>query len=227
MSTLQNKLHYAFQNPSLLRQALTHPSLKEDADNQRLEFLGDAVLECLISDLLYHKYPNAPEGELTAKRAALVCEETLSSLARTLGLGQALRMNRGEELTRGRQKPSILADALEAVLAAVYLDGGLSAAMHVVNHLFQQEEKLASIHGGDDKGLLQAYTQANNMELPAYEITAESGPPHDRHFVAQVRVLGKTIATGEGTSKKAAEQAAAKAALAAYQRVQEGEDAAQ
>lgn len=217
MQSLEEKLGYQFSNPSLLRRALSHPSLKEAEDNQRLEFLGDAVLEFCISDLLYRKYPDFQEGDLTAKRAALVCEETLYLLARELELGQSLRMGFGEEQTMGREKPSILADAMEALLAAVYLDGGIGCAQALVTRLFAQEERMSAVRGRDDKGLLQEYTQANGLELPAYEIIRESGPPHARQFEAVVKVLGQTVGTGEGGTKKAAEQAAAKTALKHYQ----------
>ncbi len=213
---LEQKLGYAFLEGSLLIRALTHPSVKQGQDNQRLEFLGDAVLEFCISEMLYQKYPQEQEGELTARRAALVCEDTLCHLAQSLSLGEALRMGHGEEQTMGRSKPSILADALEAVLAAIYLDGGMEAVRGVVLRLYQAEETLYTLRGGDDKGLLQAYTQAQEMALPEYTIIEESGPDHDKHFVAQVSVLSQPVATGEGSSKKAAEQAAAKAALAAY-----------
>lgn len=192
MQRLQQALGYAFRDPSHLRLALTHPSTKLP-DNQRLEFLGDAVLEFCVSDMLYQKYPDLHEGELTARRAALVCERTLSVIARSLDLGRYLLMGHGEEQTGGREKPSILADAMEAVLAAVYVDGGYEAARGVIRVLFQEEERLA-----------------------AYEIVAQSGPDHDRRFTAQVSVQGRAVATGEGNSKKAAEQAAAKAALKAY-----------
>lgn len=227
MRELQKRLQYTFENKTLLRQALTHPSLKEAQDNQRLEFLGDAVLEFCISDFLYQKYPRAQEGELTAQRAALVCEETLGFLAKELGMGDALRMGHGEEQTMGRQKPSILSDALEAVFAAIYLDGGMEAAREVIFRLFQQDEKLSALRGRDEKGLLQEYTQAHGLALPQYDIVEETGPAHDKHFVSQVSVMGVPVALGRGTSKKVAEQAAAKAALAAYQGKQEAENAAE
>lgn len=213
MRSLQDALQYQFREASLLRLALTHPSTKEEDDNQRLEFLGDAVLEFAISDLLYRKYPDRREGELTARRAALVCEETLCHLARTLCLGQALRMGHGEESTAGREKPSILADALEAVIAAVYLDGGMPAAQGLIERLFAEEERLSALRGHDDKGLLQAYTQAHDLGLPEYRIVEESGPAHERRFMTETLVGGRVVARGEGLSKKTAEQAAARTAL--------------
>ena len=215
MQRLQQALGYAFRDPSHLRLALTHPSTKLP-DNQRLEFLGDAVLEFCVSDMLYQKYTNLHEGELTARRAALVCERTLSAIARSLDLGRYLLMGHGEEQTGGREKPSILADAMEAVLAAVYVDGGYEAVRGVIRALFQDDERLTAWRGQDDKSALQEYTQANGLDLPAYEIVAQSGPDHDRRFTAQVSVQGRPGATGEGNSNKAAEQAAAQAALTAY-----------
>jgi len=205
-------LGYTFKDEAHLRLALTHPSTKLP-DNQRLEFLGDAVLEFCVSDMLYRKYPDLHEGELTARRAALVCERTLSVLARSLELGKVLVMGHGEEQTGGREKPSILADAMEAVLAAIYIDGGIRAAHQVILRLFAEDEKLIAWRGHDDKSALQEYTQANGLELPAYVIIAQEGPDHNRTFTAQVSVLGKPVATGVGNSKKAAEQAAAKKAL--------------
>lgn len=214
MRSLQDALHYRFHDEALLRLALTHPSTKEEADNQRLEFLGDAVLGFAVSDLLYRKYAGRHEGELTARRATLVCEETLCHLARGLGIGRALRMGHGEESTLGREKPSILADAMEAVIAAVYLDGGVEAAHALIARLYRDEEALSARRGRDDKGLLQAHTQAAELGLPEYAVTDESGPAHDRRFVVEVRIAGKPVATGEGATKKAAEQAAARQALA-------------
>ena len=221
MTALERALHYTFADAALLRLALTHPSLKQQ-DNQRLEFLGDAVLEFLVSEILYAKYPHWREGELTTRRAALVCEETLSALGRALGLGQALLMGHGEEQTAGREKPSILADTFEAVLAAIYLDGGIDAARAFIGRQFAHEEALCAHPGRDEKNLLQEFTQARGMELPAYEIIAEDGPPHARRFNARVCVLGVPRGTGVGVSKKAAEQSAAKQALASL-RAEEGE----
>ena len=217
MQQLQNDLGYVFHDPAHLRLALTHPSTKLP-DNQRLEFLGDAVLEFCVSDMLYRKYPNLHEGELTARRAALVCERTLSVIARSLHLGDFLIMGHGEEQTGGRGKPSILADAMEAVLAAVYADGGYEAAREVIRRLFAEDEKLTAWRGHDDKSALQEYTQAHGLELPAYEVIAQEGPDHDRRFTVRVSILGRPAATGTGGSKKAAEQAAARQALLALTR---------
>ena len=218
---LEQRLGYQFKDQQLLRAALYHSSYANEhrtmgiSSNERLEFLGDAVLGFVSADFLYRKHPDLPEGELTRIRAALVCERTLSVIARSLDLGRYLLMGHGEEQTGGREKPSILADAMEAVLAAVYVDGGYEAARGVIRVLFQEEERLTAWRGQDDKSALQEYTQANGLDLPAYEIVAQSGPDHDRRFTAQVSVQGRAVATGEGNSKKAAEQAAAKAALKA------------
>ena len=219
MNDLQKALGYRFESVSNLRLALTHPSTKRK-DNQRLEFLGDAILEFCVSDMLYAKYPAMQEGELTARRAALVCERTLSALARSLDLGRYLLVGHGEEQTGGREKPSILADTMEAVLAAVYVDGGYQAAREVILRLFADDEALIAWHGQDDKSALQEFTQAAGLDLPHYEIIAESGPDHDRRFTARVSVKGRALTTGEGNSKKAAEQAAAKAALRRYRETQ-------
>ena len=212
MQALQQALGYTFRDIAHLRRALTHPSTKQP-DNQRLEFLGDAILEFCVSDMLYHKYTDFQEGALTARRAALVCERTLSVLAHSLDLGRCLVMGNGEELTGGREKPSILADAVEAVLAAIYVDGGYEAVREVIFRLFRDEDKLVAPKVKDDKSALQEYTQAHDMGLPTYRIIDASGPDHDRHFVAEVLIAGRQMATGRGTSKKSAEQMAARAAL--------------
>ncbi len=212
MQALQQALGYTFRDIAHLRRALTHPSTKQP-DNQRLEFLGDAILEFCVSDMLYHKYTGFQEGALTARRAALVCERTLSVLAHSLDLGRCLVMGNGEVLTGGREKPSILADAVEAVLAAIYVDGGYEAVREVIFRLFKDEDKLVAPKVKDDKSALQEYTQAHDMGLPAYRIIEATGPDHDRHFVAEVVICGRQMATGQGASKKSAEQMAARAAL--------------
>ncbi|MBQ8150696.1 MAG: ribonuclease III [Clostridia bacterium] len=212
MQALQQALGYTFKEIAHLRRALTHPSTKQP-DNQRLEFLGDAILEFCVSDMLYHKYTDFQEGALTARRAALVCERTLSVLAQSLDLGRCLVMGNGEILTGGREKPSILADAVEAVLAAIYVDGGYEAVREVIFRLFKDEDRLVAPRVKDDKSSLQEYTQAHNMGLPAYRIIDSTGPDHDRQFVAEVVICGRQMATGKGPSKKSAEQMAARAAL--------------
>ena len=204
-------LGYKFRDEALLRRALTHPSAGKE-DNQRLEFLGDAVLQYLMSDKLYRAYPNEREGALTHLRALLVCEAALSQIAAKLGIGEALAMDRGEELTGGRTKPSVLCDAMEAVLAAVYLDGGMEAARGVIERCWPDTEEV-SRPLQDAKGALQELLQRNGGETPTYGITGQSGPPHAPVFEATVYRQGIEIARGEGHTKKQAEQAAALAAL--------------
>ena len=204
-------LGYTFRDEALLRRALTHPSVGKN-DNQRLEFLGDAVLQYLMSDALYRAHPDEREGALTHRRALMVCEAALSPIAKRLGLGDALIMDRGEELTGGREKPSVLCDAMEAVLAAVYLDGGMEAARGVVERCWPGEDEV-SRPLQDAKGALQETLQKDGGESPTYEITGQSGPAHAPMFRATVYWRGKALAEGEGKTKKQAEQAAALAAL--------------
>ena len=215
-AALQAALGYTFRDGALLRRALTHPSAGRE-DNQRLEFLGDAVLQYLMSDQLFRNYPAEREGMLTHLRALLVCEAALSQVAQRLGLGEALIMDRGEEQTGGRLKPSVLCDAMEAVLAAVYLDGGMDAARGVVLRCWPRPEEV-SRPMQDSKGLLQEYLQRDGGEAPTYEIVGTSGPPHDPRFRAAVVLHGQRVAEGEGRKKKEAEQAAALAALQALQK---------
>ncbi|MCH5287263.1 MAG: ribonuclease III [Christensenellaceae bacterium] len=213
MQALMQALGYQFRDPALLRQALTHPSMGRK-DNQRLEFLGDAVLQFLMSELLYQTHPESQEGQLTHQRALLVCEAALSQVARGLGVGEALLMDKGEEQTGGRDKPSVLCDAMEAVLAAVYLDGGMDAAREIVKRCWPKPEE---VHRPmqDSKGALQEHLQRDGGEAPTYEIVAQDGPPHDRTFEAAVSRYGKELARGTGRTKKQAEQAAALKALQA------------
>ena len=213
---------YTFRDGELLRRALTHPSVGKN-DNQRLEFLGDAVLQYLMSDALYREYPENREGGLTHLRALLVCEAALSQVAAKLGVGEALIMDRGEELTGGREKPSVLCDAMEAILAAVYLDGGMEAAREVVNRCWPSPEE---VHRPlqDSKGELQEYLQRNGGETPTYEITGQSGPPHDPVFEAAVYSRGAELARGTGNTKKRAEQAAAVRALEVLKQKDKGEN---
>ncbi|MBR6028944.1 MAG: ribonuclease III [Clostridia bacterium] len=211
MKALCAALGYTFQREALLRQALTHPSIA-GKDNQRLEFLGDAVLQYLMSDMLYAAYPGEQEGRLTRMRALLVCEDTQSKIAAKLGVGEALLMDHGEELTGGRHKPSVLCDALEALLAAVYLDGGMQAARNIVSRFWPEPETLHA-PALDTKGALQQAVQAAGKPSPTYVTLLEEGPPHDRTYTAAVLVEGEELARGIGKSKKQAEIAAAKAAL--------------
>ena len=206
-----NALGYEFRDPTLLRLALTHPSMGRE-DNQRLEFLGDAVLQYLMSDYLYAEYPEEREGVLTHYRALLVCEAALSQVAKKLGIGEALIMDKGEEFTGGREKPSVLCDAMEAVLAAVYLDGGMEAARGVVSRCWPAP---GEVHRPmqDSKGALQELLQKDGGEAPTYEITGRSGPEHSPVFEATVYRYGKELAKGTGKTKKQAEQDAAVNAL--------------
>ncbi len=215
MKQLMQALGYSFRDEALLRRALTHPSMGKD-DNQRLEFLGDAVLQYLMSDVLYRAHPSEREGALTHRRALLVCEAALSAIARKLNLGEALIMDRGEELTGGRDKPSVLCDTMEAVLAAVYLDGGMDAARGVVERCWPDEDEV-SRPLQDAKGALQEALQKDGGESPTYEITGQSGPPHAPVFRAAVFWQGRRLAEGEGKTKKQAEQAAALQALQTVQ----------
>ena len=207
LDQVMKALGYTFRDEALLRRALTHPSVGKN-DNQRLEFLGDAVLQYLMSDALYRAHPNEREGALTHRRQLMVCEAALSPIAKKLGLGEALVMDRGEELTGGREKPSVLCDTMEAVLAAVYLDGGMEAARGVVERCWPAEDEVERPLQ-DAKGALQEALQKDGGESPTYEITGQSGPPHAPVFNAAVFWQGKKLAEGEGKTKKAAEQAAA------------------
>ena len=211
MQNLMNNLGYQFKDPALLKRALTHPSMGAE-DNQRLEFLGDAVLQYIMSDILYATHPNDREGQLTHLRALLVCEAALSQVARSLHVGEALLMDKGEALTGGRAKPSVLCDAMEAILAAAYLDGGLDAARGIIQRHWPKPE---DVHRPmqDSKGALQEHLQKDGGDAPTYEIVSQDGPPHNRTFEAAVFRYGVELARGVGKTKKQAEQAAALSAL--------------
>jgi ribonuclease-3 len=219
---LKERLGLTGGDDSLLQLALTHSSypcehrLAPGDDNQRLEFLGDAVLELLISDYLYRTYPHYTEGELTKLRAAVVCEPALASVAREIGLGGYLLMGRGEERSGGRTRPSILADALEALLGAVYLDRGLAEAQRLVREFFVPLINQV-IEGrrveADYKTRLQETLQQRSASPLTYTILKEEGPDHDKTFTAAVIYRGRILGSGTGHSKKLAEQQAAKCAL--------------
>ena len=218
--TLETALHYHFKNAELLTGALCHSSFVNEqpqqglASNERLEFLGDAVLNLIVSHLLMQRDPNLAEGELSRNRAHLVNELQLSEIARELSLGEHLLLGKGEELTHGRDKNSILADAVEAVIAAVYLDGGFDAAFAFVESRFSQRLKSVTLsrHEADYKSRLQERVQSAFQEIPRYQVVATSGPDHSKTFTVQVQVAGIT-AEGQGKSKKLAEQQAARAGL--------------
>jgi ribonuclease-3 len=222
LEEVQHRLGYRFQRPALLLQALTHTSyLNEsgqvgEADNERMEFLGDAVLNLVTSEYLLTAFPDAAEGELSKLRARLVSEETLAGVARRLRLGEALRLGKGETLTQGSHKPSILADALEAVLAGIYLDGGFQAAARFITANFSEELAAcdrADRRRADFKTDLQEVCQRKFETLPQYRTTGESGPDHEKTFEVEILIRGNRYGIGTGRSKKEAEQMAAKQAL--------------
>ena len=215
---LERTIGHTFADASLLELALTHPSYAlahKCQDNQRLEFLGDAVLEICVSRVLYHRYPKLREGQLTRKRAALVCEANLARAASRMGLGSYLKLDRGEEVVGGRENPSILADTMEAVIAAVYLDAGMEKAAALVD-LAMDDYKTSEKGDRDAKSALQEYLQALGEETPTYEIIGQDGPPHARVFTARVlRADGTELGQGSGARKPRAEEAAAAMALSA------------
>lgn len=221
MKTLEEKLGYTFTDQSLLQAALYHSSYANEhrgkgiRSNERLEFLGDAVLGLVTADYLYRKHPDLPEGDLTRLRAALVCEESLHEVAQSLGLGSYLKLGRGEESGGGRQRPSILADATESVFAAVYLDGGMEPARELIHRVLLQREReeVVEERRRDYKTALQELVQRTPGHTITYELVWETGPDHCRVFVMEARVDGESVGQGQGNSKKSAEQAAARSAL--------------
>ncbi|HLB01720.1 MAG TPA: ribonuclease III [Nitrospiria bacterium] len=225
LEELEHCLDYHFTNPALLLQAMTHKSYLNEirersqsafgGDNERLEFLGDAVLDLIISEDLLQNYPDTPEGELSKMKARIVSETALAKVAGRLNIGRYLRLGRGEEITQGRTKPSLLANALEAVLAAIYLDGGLKSASLVIQRIFKDEMQELLETGGftDYKTELQEHCQRDYEILPTYTILRESGPDHQKTFEVQLSIKGKVYGQGVGRSKKEAEQQAACEAL--------------
>lgn len=222
LDQIQRRLDYRFRQEAWLTEALTHASylnesrLQSHGDNERLEFLGDAVLNLAISEYLVEAFPDAAEGELSKLRSSLVSKETLSSVARRLGLGDALRLGRGETITQGRNKSSILADALEAICAAIYLDGGWQPAAGCIKAVFAEE--LASCDPSrrgpaDCKTDLQELCQQKFDILPKYRTIAEAGPDHEKTFEVEILIRGERYGVGIGRSKKDAEQLAAQEAL--------------
>lgn len=215
---LQSVIGYQFKEEGLLTQALTHSSyanekhMKKGSDNERLEFLGDAVLEIVSSEFLFQKYPDLPEGELTKLRASLVCEPTLAFCTQPLHLGDYLLLGKGEDMTGGRKRKSILSDALEAVIGAIYLDGGFASAKEfVLNFILNDIEHKQLFY--DSKTILQEIVQENGTQPVEYILVKEEGPDHNKNFSVEARVNGKVMGQGSGHTKKAAEQAAAYQAI--------------
>lgn len=217
MKELEAKLGYTFQNRKLLEHALTHSSYANEhreglTSNERLEFLGDSVLGMVVADHLYRTHMDMPEGELTRTRAALVCEGSLYEVAKRLGLGGYLRLGKGEDAGGGRSRPSILADAVESVLAAVYLDGGIAEARRLIRALILDREVEKAVDR-DYKTALQELVQRESGQVLAYRAVGERGPDHAKIFIMEVALNGKNVGVGEGRTKKEAEQMAARAAL--------------
>ena len=218
MDQLEQKIGYRFRNKKLLRQALTHRSYANEKKlgklgcNERLEFLGDAVLELISSDVLYARFPQIPEGELTKKRASLVCEPSLAYCARQFGLPEYLLLGRGEDMTGGRMRDSIVSDATEALLGAIYQDGGFERAREfVLKFILNDIERKQLFY--DSKTILQELVQEDGKQPVEYVLTGESGPDHNKQFEVEVRINGIPAGNGAGHTKKAAEQAAAYQAL--------------
>jgi ribonuclease-3 len=218
---LGRRLGLRIADPALLRQALIHTSYANERKcghldhNQRLEFLGDAVLDLVVSEHLFRRFPGLPEGELTKARASIVCEATLARRAKELGIGRHLLLGRGEAASGGRERDSILADAFEAIIGAVYIDGGFAAASACVHNMLAGE--LETLAGGefgrDHKTLLQEIAQRGGEGRISYEVTGESGPDHSKTFTVDVSVNDVILGTGSGRSKKEAEQNAARLAV--------------
>lgn len=217
-SDLSRRLGLSFSNLSLLTRALTHRSYVNEnpnssADNERLEFLGDAVLDFIVGAWVYHRFPEMPEGDLTKMRSAIVRNDQLAKFARTLNLGPALRLGRGEYLSGGPYRDGLLGSLFEAVVGALYLDSGLGAVNAFVNPLLEdvRETILTKIH--DPKSLLQEWVQAQKMSAPRYKTVSTLGPDHAKEFEVEVEVGGKVVGSGRGTSKHLAEHVAAQNAM--------------
>lgn len=220
MKDFENRIEYKFKNPKLLEEALTHSSYaNEHRDkrikcNERLEFLGDAVLSVVVADYIFENYPDLPEGELTKLRSALVCEKALYMFGKQIKLGEYLLLSRGEKNGGGAERPSIVSDAFEAVIAAIYLDGGLdSARKHILRFVIPEVKNMRTKPFKDYKTTLQEIVQKNPGEILEYNMVSESGPDHDKHFVFEVYLNSNVIGKGGGRSKKEAEQNAAREAL--------------
>lgn len=218
LEKLQEIIGYQFQRPGLLAHALTHSSYANERHwdktrcNERLEFLGDAVLELVSSNFLYHQFPDMPEGEMTKLRASLVCEPTLAYCAEEIPLGDYLYLGKGEDQTGGRKRPSVVSDAMEAVIGAIFLDGGLANAKEFICRFVLNDIEHKKLFY-DSKTILQEMVQGQDMGELAYRLIEESGPDHNKSYVVEACIGGKDAGRGKGHTKKAAEQEAAYQAL--------------
>ena len=219
MEALEEKLGYRFNQRALLENALTHSSYANEnkakgcQSNERLEFLGDSVLGMVVADYLYRHFPDLPEGDLTRMRASLVCENSLVVVAGVWDLGAYLKLGKGEESCGGRERPSIRADAVEAVIAAVYLDGGIAQARRIIQRFILDNMAQVNQAGRDHKTALQELVQRKSGQALTYHLIGQSGPDHAKTFQMEVRLNGQPVGAGSGRSKKDAEQAAAAEAL--------------
>ena len=216
---LETAIGYQFKNITLLQNALTHSSYANERwhnslmSNERLEFLGDSILGMVVAEHLYANFPDRPEGELTRMRADMVCETSLAAVATKIGLGAHLQLGHGEERFGGRERASILADAVESVIAASFLDGGMEAAAGFIRKFILSNVPVKKLHNQDYKTALQELVQQKKDQVLSYSLVGESGPDHDKKFVVEVSLNGKCVGQGIGSSKKRAEQDAARAAL--------------
>ena len=216
---LETAIGYRFKNITLLQNALTHSSYANERwhksllSNERLEFLGDSILGMTVAEYLYRNFPDRPEGELTRMRADMVCEKALAKVAARIELGGQMMLGNGEEQSGGRSRDSILADAVESVIAACFLDGGMDAARKFIDRFVLVEVPVQKMHNADYKTALQELIQQKKNQVLTYALIGESGPDHDKRFEVEVRLNGTTIGTGSGSSKKRAEQDAARCAM--------------
>ena len=217
---LENAIGYRFKNITLLQNALAHSSYANERwhdslkSNERLEFLGDSILGMVVAEYLYRNFPDRPEGDLTRMRADMVCERSLALIAERIELGRHLLLGNGEETGGGRTRDSILADAVESVIAACFLDGGMEPARKFIDTFVLTDVPVRKLRNADYKTALQELVQQKKNQVLSYELVEESGPDHDKHFVVQVSLNGTVVGTGKGRSKKKAEQDAAHAAIA-------------
>lgn len=218
---LEAAIGYRFNNISLLQNALSHSSYANERwhdslkSNERLEFLGDSILGMVTAEYLYRNFPDRPEGDLTRMRADMVCERALAVVADRIDLGRHILLGHGEEAGGGRCRDSILADAVESVIAACFLDGGMDAARQFINTFVLTEVPVKKLRNADYKTALQELVQQKKNQILSYVLVAESGPDHNKHFEVEVSLNGKVVGRGEGKSKKRAEQDAARAAIGA------------